>query len=194
MKKPKVRELLEAARILAAGPATLPFPGAPSPAPPKARGRPIFHERDCVGCGTCAEVCVGKAIDMRDEGTVRRLLIRYDSCIQCGQCEAWCITGKGIRVEPEYDLTTYDRESIRDAVEKDLVLCEGCGAAIGCADHLAWVAEKLRTGAFASPTLTLVHLAKLGLGRATGDKIHLDGRGDRMRVLCARCRRPASLL
>ncbi|MBN1418593.1 MAG: 4Fe-4S dicluster domain-containing protein [Planctomycetes bacterium] len=194
MKKPKVRELLEAVRVLAAGPATLGFPNVPSPAPPKARGRPTYHEKDCVGCGTCAEVCVGKAIEMRDEGTVRRLTIRYDSCIQCGQCQAWCITGKGIRLEPEYDLTTYDRESIRSSVEKELVLCEGCGAAIACADHLAWVAERLGSGAFANPTLALAHLAKLGFGRAGGEPVRLEGRGDRMRVLCARCRRPASLI
>jgi hydrogenase-4 component H len=48
-----------------------------------------------VGCGACAEVCPSQCIDIVD-GEKRKFTLHLDSCIFCGQCQANCITEKGI--------------------------------------------------------------------------------------------------
>ena len=41
---------------------------------------------DCVGCGSCAEVCPADAISEADGKNV----IDADACLECGTCEAEC--------------------------------------------------------------------------------------------------------
>ena len=57
MRKPKLRELLEALRAVVHGPFTYKFPAEPSPAPPAYRGKGRFDEEGCVGCGACERAC-----------------------------------------------------------------------------------------------------------------------------------------
>ena len=101
MKKPKLRELKEAVTALIKGPYTDKFPKAPAKVMETYRGKPEYHEDDCVVCGACGEVCPVRAIEMvderREDGTaVRRMVLHYDICIMCGQCQRACITEKGM--------------------------------------------------------------------------------------------------
>ena len=52
---------------------------------------------------------------------------------------------QGIRLSNEWELSFFDRSTAFESIEKDLQLCELCGAVIGCKDHLTWIAENLGT-------------------------------------------------
>ena len=196
MKIPKIREGWEAVKALIRGPATSKFPAEPPEIPDGFRGAPEYHESDCVGCNACAEVCPARAITTVDdlEKGVRRLEVRWDMCIFCQVCERACITGKGITLSKRWNLVTTDRESLRMGVEKELVLCEHCGDVVGARDHLLWVAERLGPLGFANPGLMLAKMRSLGLDepvpRPEGRPLT---RGDRIRILCPRCRQEMAL-
>jgi len=198
MRKPKLRELVEAVKALVRGPYTSKFPAEMPEVPDGFRGAPEFSEDDCVGCGACAEVCPARALTMVDdlERPVRKLTVRFDNCIYCGQCERHCITQAGIKLSKNWNQVTTDRSGLETSVEKELVLCEreGCGELVGARDHLLWVAERLGPLAFANPALMLSRLQSLGLDetmRAPESKPL--GRGDRIRVLCPKCRQETGL-
>lgn len=199
MRYPKLRELREAVKALVKGPYTLKFPKEPSIPPEAFRGKPEFDEKECIGCGACAEVCPAKAIDIVDEVKEgrgkRKLTLHLDLCIFCGQCQANCLPEKGVTLTNEYDLATTDRKELIETVEKDLALCEICGAVIGAVDHIRWVAEKVGPAAFSNPTLMLTLLKKLDLAEIEIPKpVPLEPkRADRIRVLCPKCRRQTSL-
>ena len=193
---PKLRELREAVRALWEGPYTAKFPAEPTPVPEALRGRPRFDEDECVGCGACANACPPGAIEMEDdvEARQRRITIRLDRCIFCGTCAANCLTETGVSQTNEYDLSTTDRSSLREQVEKSLLLCEACGAVIGAEDHVRWVGRRLGPLAFANPTLMLTAMQDLGLGDKEPTPSAELRRGDKMRVLCPKCRQVTSLL
>jgi len=91
MKYPKLRELKEALTSLFSPPYTTKFPKTPSPAAPEYRGKAEFDEVECVVCGACANVCPPGAIEKIEEPAPdgkRRLILHYDRCIFCGQCQA----------------------------------------------------------------------------------------------------------
>lgn len=198
MRLPKLRELREGVRALLGRRYTTRFPAVAVAVPGGFRGAPRFDEKECVGCGACAVVCPAKDIEVTDEvrdgrGT-RRLTIHYDDCIFCAQCARSCITGKGVAMTQEFDLATADRGSVRDSVEKELVLCEMCGEVIAARDHLLWIARRVGPAAYTNPTVMLTMLDALSPAEGTvpekGDTIR---RGDRIRVLCPRCRRSSTI-
>lgn len=196
MKKPKLRELWEAIKALGRGPYTSKFPAAMPEIPDGFRGAPEYSEPDCVGCGACAEVCTARVITMTDDtaSKKRRFVLRYDNCLYCGQCERYCITKKGIRLSKKWNLVTTDRASLETRVEKPLVLCEDCGCVVGARDHLLWVAERLGPLGFANPGLMLAKMRALGLDEPVPPpKGRPLVRGDRIRVLCPRCRQELAL-
>ena len=193
---PKLRELKEAITALIVGPYTSPFPAAPPDISESFRGTPRFSEEDCVGCGACANVCPPAAIEMTDdaEAAKRVLSIHLDQCIYCGQCEANCLTEKGVAQTLEYDLTTTDRSSLRENVEKELLLCEGCGAIIGARDHVLWVAEHVGPLVYSNPTLLLAAMQEQGLADKAPEATGELRRGDRLRILCPKCRQVTSMV
>ena len=198
MRLPKLRELGEAIKALVRGPYTSKFPAEMPEIPDGFRGAPEYHEVDCVGCGSCAEVCPARAISMTDdpEKKLRRFVLRYDLCIFCGTCERSCITEKGVVLSKTWNLVTVDRGALEETVEKELVLCEQCGAVVGARDHLLWIAERLGPLGFTNPGLMLAKTQALGLGLeepvppSEGRPLV---RGDRIRILCPRCRRENAL-
>jgi len=206
MKYPKLRELKEAIKALIKGPYTTSYPFKPHKPYERFRGRPYFHEDDCMGCTACAQVCPSNAIDYEDTVVngkgVRKLIIHWDICIFCGQCQANCPTTKGIILSQEYDFaTTENREALKQEIEKELMLCDGCGSQVLPYDQYLWVAKKLGPLVFSNASLILIYLRVLELAlSADGTKerciLKADSeysRSDRIKILCPKCRREAAL-
>lgn len=199
MKYPKIRELGEAIKALVKGPYTSSFPKEMHTPHGNFRGQPKFDQDKCVGCLACEEVCPVEAIDHQDivdDGRPRRVMIHFtDTCIFCGQCEAACIADhEGIKLSTDWELSLFDRREAFETIEKPLRLCEQCGGVVACKDHLLWIGERLGELAYSNPTLYLTHLEKLGVADKNLDEAAKgEGRADRFKVLCAHCRREATL-
>ena len=195
MRKPKLRELKEAITAVLKGPYTDKFPKAPAVVTERYRGKPQYHEEDCVLCGACGEVCPPQAIEMvqerREDGSaVRRMVLHYDICILCGQCQRACITGKGIILSNEFDLALFDRSQAVETVEGELLTCDVCGEFITSRKHAQWIARKLGTIAYANPNLILAAHEELGLVDEIGPRPERPlRRNDNVRLLCPSCRR-----
>jgi len=200
VKLPKVRELIEAIKALIKGPYTSKFPKQPHKPHPNFRGQPKYDQDKCVGCLACEEVCPVNAIahkDIIDEnGNAKRIMIHYtDICIFCGECEAACIANhEGIKLSNDWELSFFDRKQAYETIEKELQLCEACGEVIACKDHLKWIAEKIGELTYSNPTLYLSRLKSLGIIDENIATVLRDkGRSDRVKILCARCRRSTTL-
>ncbi|MCL4836560.1 MAG: 4Fe-4S dicluster domain-containing protein [Thermoanaerobaculia bacterium] len=199
MRWPKLRELGEAVTSVVRGPYTARFPAEPTPLPARIRGRPAYHADGCIGCGACAQVCPAGAIELRNEGCdtatpMRRLVLHYDICVFCGECERCCATGEGITLSNEYELSGRSRAEMVETVEKELVVCELCGAPVATRDHLLWIHRRLGSLAYANATVYLAAQEALGLrDTAERDDRRID-RTDIQRILCPACRRTVTLL
>lgn len=195
MKYPKLRELKEAVKALIKGPYTSKFPYQPHHPYERFRGRPEYHEEDCIGCGACFQVCPAKAIEMTDVKDKRKLAVHWDLCVFCGQCQANCPTGKGIMLSREFDLaTTGKREDLKQGIEKEFFVCTCCGENIAPRDQILWVAKRLGPLTFANASLMLFYLRSLNLASKDLTLSKEDWeflRSDRIKVLCPRCRREA---
>jgi hydrogenase-4 component H len=190
---PKLRELKEAIRALIKGPYTSRYPYEPHKPYDRFRGRPKFYVEDCIGCTACSQVCPTKAIDVEDLKNKRTLTVHWDICIFCGQCQANCPTEKGIMLSREFDFaTTEKRQDLRQAIEKELVLCDGCGEIIAPYDQILWVAKKIGPLCFSNASLILFYLRNfdLALKEKPRQKEELEFlRSDRIKILCPACRR-----
>ncbi|MCQ9205323.1 MAG: 4Fe-4S dicluster domain-containing protein [Omnitrophica bacterium] len=200
MKLPKIRELIEAIKAVIKGPYTSKFPKVMPTLHPNFRGQPKFNDQKCVGCGACREVCPAGAIDYKDiidgRKVPTRVMIHYtDTCIFCGECEANCLADKeGIKLSTDWELSFFDRSQAQESIDKELQLCEICGATIACRDHLKWIVQRIGELSFSSPTLYLSRLRNLGIiDQNIISALRDHGRSDRVKILCARCRRETTL-
>lgn len=192
MRKPKLRELVEAVKVLLIeGPYTAPFPKKPSVPPEEFRGTPAFNDDVCIGCGACAEVCPSRSIDVVDDLAlrIRTITLHTDICNFCGQCHAYCTTNTGIDYTGEYDLASLSRDNMIVTVEKELAVCERCGEVAGTVDQLRWVFERLGSLAYANPSLVLAGAAGDDMAAPPHPQGRPYGRDDLFRVLCPSCRR-----
>jgi hydrogenase-4 component H len=201
MKIPKLRELREAVRSLFSKPYTSKFPFAPHEPFDGYRGKPRYFEDHCVGCGTCAEVCPAGAIRVIDpEAPVtrknpvpaRRLEVWYDMCNFCGNCQANCITEKGIQLTKQYDMACFDRKRAMESIELELAVCDLCHAVITPKSHLRWLAGRLGTLAYGNPTLLLTSQREL-IPVESGIPGEELRRPDIFKILCTKCRHEVML-
>jgi len=191
MQLPKLREIKEALTSFFSAPYTTKYPAGPAASFPAYRGFPKYDKDHCVGCGTCAQVCPSLAIEAVDDpgAKVRRLRVDYGSCIQCGQCQEKCITGKGIVNTNAYSLSlgAATAPEAYERVEKDLVVCECCGTVVGCRDHLLWIKDRLGAKAYGHPNLLLAAGRLLADVEPSAPKSRLR-REDQIKDACAKCR------
>ncbi|MBN1595526.1 4Fe-4S dicluster domain-containing protein [candidate division FCPU426 bacterium] len=194
----QIRVLKKAFAALFSRPYTTSFPRVPFEPILQFRGRPRYSEADCIGCGTCAEVCPADCIDVQDVSgpgqPLRRLVQHLDVCICCGQCERYCPTKTGIRMTNEFDFVGFQPADFEEKVEKELVLCEHCGGIIAARAHLQWLVARLGQLAYDNPTLMMTSLRELGVvapGLKTG--VNIFHRGRHLSVQCPRCRRQSAL-
>jgi len=198
MKYPKLRELKEAIASLFSSPYTTKFPKVPSPAAPGYRGRAEFDEAECVVCGACVNVCPPGAIEKIEEPAPngkRRLILHYDRCIFCGECQAKCLTEKGIKLTTKYDLAVLSRSEARTSIEDELLFCEHCGKPITTKKHFVWIRDRLGPLIFSNPnlfisSLTEIELIKEKLPKVEGAPLE---RADNLRILCPNCRKQITL-
>ena len=190
---PKIRELKEAVGSLFSAPYTTKFPADLTEVdlPDGFRGKPKYNPDLCVGCGTCAQVCPTAAIDIIDDMTkqIRTLRVNYNYCMNCGQCEEKCITESGITLSKDFLLVLMDRSdpSAFESVEKELLICESCGASIGCRDHLEFIKDRLGAKAYAHPNLLLWTQAQFAEPGPAKIKSRIR-REDQIKMLCPKCR------
>jgi len=199
MRYPKLRELKEAVRSLFSRPYTTKFPKEAHIPVSAFKGAPEFHKDDCVGCGACAEVCPAATIYVKDDlkTRMRNITLRLDSCLFCGNCQANCITQKGIMLGNKYDLATYKREESITSVDKEIIVCEHCECVIGAKDHIRFLVKKLGVLAYGNPTLILASQDTLRLSETNLDSkapaVDASGRPGMFKILCPRCRRESML-
>jgi hydrogenase-4 component H len=203
MRYPKLRELKEAVKALVKGPYTSDYPRKAHQPARRFRGKPEYSNSGCIACTACSLVCPARAIESRDVITARKatrkMILHLDECHYCGQCSALCTTREddppGIKHTTEFDLAGFDRAGmVSETDEKELVLCEICGDVITARAHLEWIALKIGPLAFSNPTLFVSSLKGLGFAedvlQAAKDSIL---RSDRVKVLCSKCRRSATI-
>lgn len=203
MKLPKIRELIEAMTAVIKGPYTSGFPRKPIEPAKRFRGKPEYSNEGCIACTACALVCPTRAIEFKDvvkgPKATRQMVLHLDECHYCGQCSALCTTKDdnppGIKHTTEFDLAGFDRsEMVSTTDEKELALCEVCGDVITAKAHLDWVARKLGVLAFSNPTLFVSTLKGMGFASSVVQAARdYTLRSDRLKILCAKCRRKATL-
>lgn len=195
MKYPKIRELKEAVISLVTPAYTSKFPFKPHVPFENFRGKPVVDNDNCVGCETCANVCPPCAITFTDdkEKGIRTIKRDYGLCIFCGQCEEHCITKKGVKLSDKiFDLAVFDRSNNIEYQEKELLICESCGAVITTKEHLHFMHRKLGPKAFSS--ILNLNLLNQKLRLAEGQDISVeikDGlkRKDMFNIICPNCLR-----
>ncbi len=205
MRYPKLRELREAILALIKGPYTTSYPRKPCEPPKRFRGKPVYDNDGCIACTACSLVCPARAIEFKDTvvsppgKSTRRMILHLDECHYCGQCSALCTTRDekvpGIRHTTDFDLGGFDRAAmVSQTDEKELALCEVCGDVITAKAHLEWLARRLGPLAFANPTLFVSAFKGMAFAadvfQAARDYAL---RSDRVKVLCAKCRRKVTL-
>ena len=188
---PKIREIKEALTSFFSKPYTTKFPAEGYTPAEEFRGFPRYHKDDCVGCGTCSQVCPAGAITVIDDLTnlLRTLKIDYSSCIHCGQCEEHCITQKGVLLSTEYSFATMDKNdpNIFENVEKEILLCEVCGSMIAPTDQIKWVRERLGAKAYAHPNF-LLNIQREFFDLEPSHAKSRIRREDQIKEVCPKCR------
>ncbi|MCK4700001.1 MAG: 4Fe-4S dicluster domain-containing protein [Bacteroidales bacterium] len=195
MKYPKLRELKEAIYSLVTPAYTTKFPKKPHTPAENFRGKPEVDDANCVGCETCANVCPSGAITFTDdkENKTRTIKRNYGLCIFCGQCQDHCITNKGVKLSNKiYDLANFNREELIETQEKELLLCENCGAIITTKEHIIYLHKKLGPKAYSS--ILNLNILNETLKLATKEETSVEVRDelkrkDMFNIICPNCLR-----
>ncbi len=194
MRYPKLREVKEAVISLFSPAYTTTFPYKEHIPAEKFRGKPVVDDKNCIGCLTCANVCPPSAITVTDnkENGIRTITRDYGKCIFCGQCEAFCLTGKGVKLSNTiYDIATFNLESNIEKQEKELLICKYCGDVITTKEHIMFMFNKLGPRGYSSVlSLNLLNESLVPSANETDIEITDDlKRKDMFNILCPDCQR-----
>jgi len=194
MRYPKLREVKEAVISLFSPAFTTSFPHKEHFPAEKFRGKPVVDDKNCVGCEACANVCPPLAITISDDKKtgLRTITRDWGRCIFCGQCEAYCITGKGVKLSNQiYDLAIFNIEDNIEKQEKELLLCKFCGEVITTKEHIQFMIDKLGPKGYSS-TLNLSILNNNLLPSTENTDVEINDdlkRKDMFNILCPNCQR-----
>jgi formate hydrogenlyase subunit 6/NADH:ubiquinone oxidoreductase subunit I len=194
MRYPKLREVREALTSLFSPAYTTSFPHKEHIPAEKFRGKPLVDDKNCVGCLTCANVCPPSAITIADdkEKGIRTITRDYGKCIFCGQCEAFCLTGKGVKLSNLiFDIATFDLKNNIEKQEKELLICKYCGDVITTKEHIMFMFKKLGPKGYSSVlSLNLLNESLVPSTSDTDVEIKDDlKRKDMFNILCPDCQR-----
>ncbi len=194
MRYPKLREIKEAVTSLLSPAFTTSFPFKEHIPAQKFRGKPVVDDKNCVGCMSCANVCPPMAITVADnkEDGIRTITRDYGRCIFCGQCEAFCITGKGVKLSNQiFDIAAFNLSSVIEKQQKELLLCKYCGDVITTKEHVEFMISKLGPKGYSS-TLNLNIINDTLLPDTDDTTIEIQDdlkRKDMFNILCPNCQR-----
>lgn len=80
------------------------------------RGKLIFDENACIGCGICIRVCAGEAITKEvtpvEGGQEIKMTFDLSSCTFCGLCTDFC-PKSAIKTTEEIMMVTHDKEKLK---------------------------------------------------------------------------------
>jgi formate hydrogenlyase subunit 6/NADH:ubiquinone oxidoreductase subunit I len=109
-------------------PRTEAFPFGAAKTPETYRGRVAVDESKCVGCSTCAQVCVCDAIHLEEEDKGVRLTVWHAHCSFCGLCEFYCPTD-AIYLTNDWDLghTNAEKFAMHEEILALYQTCSDCG-------------------------------------------------------------------
>jgi hydrogenase-4 component H len=194
MRYPKLREVREAVISLFSPAFTTSFPYKEHIPAEIFRGKPVVDDKNCVGCETCANVCPPLAISINDdkEKGIRTITRDWGRCIFCGQCEAFCITGQGVKLSNKiYDLAIFDLKNNIETQQKELLICKYCGDVITTKEHIAFMINKLGPKGYSSTlNLNLLNESLNASNEDTSMDIADDlKRKDMFNILCPNCQR-----
>lgn len=110
-------------------PRTEAYPLGDATTPEAYRGRVAVDESTCVGCSTCAQVCVCDAIRLDEEEDGIRLTVWHAHCSFCGLCEFYCPTD-AIYLTNDWDLAhpNTDKYTMQETILARYQRCVDCGA------------------------------------------------------------------
>jgi len=194
MRYPKLREIKEAVISLFSPVWTTSFPLTEHIPAQKFRGKPVVDDKNCVGCETCANVCPSMAITVTDDkkNELRTITRDWGRCIFCGQCETFCITGKGVKLSNQiYDLSAFNLHDNIEKQEKALLICKNCGNVITTKEHIRFMFNKLGPKGYSSTlNLNLLNESLLPTSENTVSEIKDNlKRKDMFNILCPNCQR-----
>lgn len=111
MKIPYIKEALGS---LFKNPVTEKYPKVKITPPIGYRGKLVFEEEKCIGCGICIKVCapaaITKIVENTEEG--QKITMNFDmgSCTFCNFCGDFC-PKKAIELSQEYSMIKTEKES-----------------------------------------------------------------------------------
>ncbi len=105
-------------------------------------GKPVFDAEKCWGCAACKIQCLDGALEVREDGE-RRLIVLYPwRCIACEECAKLC-PKEAITIVHSINLREFLSDEPVVCVEHDVVRCENCGKPIGAAKQVDEVFSQL---------------------------------------------------